>query len=217
MPTILNAGENLIMDIVNSNDIEELIKKDIIFRFILESYGPPPNWKRPNNFRSLCKIILEQQVSLKSAQAHFTKLEKYIYNFTPENVLRLSDEEMRNCQISRQKTQYLRSLAQSVLYQGLKMSEFPKLNEKKIRHKLLAIKGIGNWTVDVYSLLCLQLKDIFPIGDIAVIKAVQELTNAKKKEEILSLSEKWAPYRSLAVFFLWHYYLSKRKKAFYYD
>lgn len=205
------------MDIVNSVDIKELIKKDIIFKSILEKYGLPTNWKRPNNFTSLCKIILEQQVSLASAKAHFTKLENYIKSFTPENILSLSDEEMKNCQISRQKSMYLRSLAYSLMHDGLNISELAKMEDKEIRDKLTSIKGIGNWTVDVYLLLCLQSKDIFPIGDIAVVKTIQELTEAKSKDEILSLSERWRPYRSLAVYFLWHYYLSKRNRFFEYE
>jgi DNA-3-methyladenine glycosylase II len=76
----------------------------------------------------------------------------------------------------------------------------------------MEIKGIGNWTADIYLMFCLQLKDIFPIGDIAVVNTVKELSDAKSKEEILLLSERWKPYRSLATYFLWHYYLRKRNK-----
>jgi len=76
---------------------------------------PPPNWTRPQGFISLSKIILEQQVSLASANAHFLKLNKYLSEFTPINILNLTDEEMRNCHISRQKSQYLRALSDRLI------------------------------------------------------------------------------------------------------
>ncbi|HLP50888.1 MAG TPA: hypothetical protein VK154_08385 [Chitinophagales bacterium] len=82
-----------------------------------------------------------------------------------------------------------------------------------MRSKLTSIKGIGNWTTDVYLLFCLQKKDVFAIGDIAVINTVKELTDAQTKEEILAVAENWKPYRSLAVYFLWHYYLKKRNRS----
>ena len=71
---------------------------------------------------------------------------------------------------------------------------------------------IGDWTTDIYLMFCLQSKDIFPIGDIAVVNTVKELSDAKTKEEIILLAEKWKPFRSLAVYFLWHYYLNKRNR-----
>ena len=88
---------------------------DTLFTYINEKYGPPPDWTRPQGFVSLTKIILEQQVSLASATAHFIKLNNYLQAFTPSNILRLTDEEMRTCQISRQKAKYLRALSASIL------------------------------------------------------------------------------------------------------
>ena len=75
-----------------------------------------------------------------------------------------------------------------------------------------SINGIGDWTTDIYLMFCLQAKDVFPLGDIAVINTIKELTTAVTKPEIIEYAEKWKPYRSLATFFLWHYYLSKRKR-----
>lgn len=200
------------MNIVNSESIEKLFKTDQIFTFIHEKYGIPPNWSRPPGFISLSKIILEQQVSLASANAHFQKLNNYLDGFTPSNILKLTDEEMRNCQISRQKTKYLRELSAAIRCRDLVLEELPRLNESEIRRQLTAIKGIGDWTTDVYLIFCLQKPDVFPIGDIALVNTVKELTPAKTKEEILILAEKWKPYRSLAVYFFWHYYLKKRNR-----
>ncbi len=198
--------------IVNSEDIELLVKKDVIFSNIYNLYGAPTNWNRPPGFIALSKMILEQQVSLASAKAHFEKLNGYIDSFSPGNILKLSDEEMRSCQISRQKTKYLRHLSEAILSDALDLGNLHKLPEKEIRKQLTSIKGIGDWTCDVYLIFCLQSKDIFPIGDIALVNTVKELTDAKTREEILQEAEKWRPLRSLASFFLWFYYLKKRNR-----
>ena len=99
------------MCITNPSHVLELLQRDGIFGLIHEQYGIPPDWSRPQGFISLSKIILEQQVSLASANAHFLKLDSYLDGFTPANILKLTDDEMRSCQISRQKAGYLRSLS----------------------------------------------------------------------------------------------------------
>jgi DNA-3-methyladenine glycosylase II len=90
--------------VVNQHDINDLFKADGIFLKIHALYGSPPDWNRPPGFISLSKIILEQQVSLQSANAHFNKLHSYLSEFSPGEILKLSDEEMRDCQISKQKS-----------------------------------------------------------------------------------------------------------------
>lgn len=199
--------------IVNSKDIQKLLRKDELFTFVREKYGDPPNWTRPEGFISLSKMILEQQVSLASANAHFIKLNTYIGEFIPSNILKLDDDEMRNCQISRQKAKYLRALSNAILNGDLDLEKLPELNETEIRKQLTSIKGIGDWTTDIYLMFCLQAKDIFPIGDIAVVNTVKELCGIHSREEILLLAEKWKPNRSLAVYFFWHYYLKKRNRT----
>ncbi|HET7118851.1 MAG TPA: DNA-3-methyladenine glycosylase 2 family protein [Hanamia sp.] len=198
--------------IVNKEDIQILIKKDITFADIHCIYGAPPNWYRQPGFITLSKIILEQQVSLASANAHFLKLKSYLKEFTPCEILKLTNDEMRTCQISRQKSKYLRDLSTAILDRNIELEKLHELSEIEIRNKLTGIKGIGNWTTDIYLMFVLQAKDIFPAGDVAVINTIKELTSAKTKEEIIFLSEKWKPLRSLATYFLWHYYLEKRKR-----
>ena len=198
--------------IVNETDIKILIKTDKTFADIYHRYKSPPNWSRPQGFVTLSKLILEQQVSLASARAHFVKLNSYLKEFTPSEILKLTDEEMRTCQVSRQKSRYLRELSMAILNKHINLEKLAGLSEAEIRKQLNNIKGIGTWTTDVYLMFGLQAKDIFPIGDIAVVNTVKELTGAKTKEEIILLAEKWKPLRSLATYFLWHYYLEKRNK-----
>lgn len=200
------------VSIVNQKDINFLTRRHKIFGLIHKKYGAPPGWSRPPGFVSLSKIILEQQVSLASANAHFQKLNLYLGEFSPSNIVKLTDEEMRTCQISRQKTKYLRALSGAILHDELDLGIFSDLSEQEIRTKLTNIKGIGVWTSDIYLMFCMQSKDIFPIGDIAVVNTVRELSNAQTPDEILQLSVQWKPLRSLASYFLWHYYLKKRNR-----
>ncbi len=199
--------------IVNPADIKRLIRLDPVFNMIFERYGPPPDWSREPGFISLSKIILEQQVSLASANAHFQKLNTYIGVFSPSNILRLTDEEMRSCQISRQKATYLRALSTAILNGEIDLLALPGRSEAEIREQLIRIKGIGHWTVDIYLLFCMQAKDIFPIGDIAVVNTVKELSKCQTRDEIILLAEQWKPLRSLATYYLWHYYLKKRQRV----
>lgn len=200
-------------DIVNQNDIEQLIKQDQIFDFIYNEYGPPPNWQRPQGFISLSRIILEQQVSLASANAHFQKLDNYVEEFTPSNIQKMSDQEMRICQISRQKAKYLRALSEAILHREINLNKLPEMNEQEIRRQLTRINGIGVWTTDIYLMFCLQAKDIFPVGDIALKNTAKELIGVNSNEKIISVAERWKPLRSLAAYFFWHYYLKKRKSS----
>jgi DNA-3-methyladenine glycosylase II len=205
-------NHNLISGIVNKSDIKALTSSHKLFSKIKEKYGIPPNWQRPQGFISLSRIILDQQVSLASAEAHFKKLNNYLPEFTPAEILKLSDEEMKACQISRQKAKYLRELSNAVITKELIFEELQKLSPEEVRKKLTSIKGIGDWTTDIYLMFCLQSKDIFPLGDIALITTINELTKVKTREGIIRLTKKWKPYRSLAAYFLWFYYLKKRNR-----
>ena len=198
--------------IVNSPDIKKLTSSHKVFLKIKEQYGIPPNWQRPEGFISVSKIILEQQVSLTSAEAHFNKLNRYVKEFSRKKILEVSDEEMRLCQISRQKAKYLRELSIAVINKDLIFEKLSKLSPEEVRKKLTSIKGIGNWTTDIYLMFCLQSKDIFPLGDIALINTIKELTKVKTHSGIVRLTQKWSPYRSLAAYFLWYYYLKKRNR-----
>lgn len=199
--------------IVNPADIKSLLKREKLFARIHKLYGPPPDWSREPGFISLCKIILEQQVSLASADAHFRKLYAYLKEFSPTHLLTLTDDEMRACQISRQKATYLRALSAAIENGSLDLAELPRLAEPQVRERLTSVKGIGHWTTDIYLMFCLQAKDIFPVGDIAVVNTVKEFAGDRTIDDIRELAEQWRPYRSLATYYLWHHYLKKRGRS----
>jgi DNA-3-methyladenine glycosylase II len=190
---------------------DELASKDKDLKAILSQYGYPPLWIRPNTFETLVLTILEQQVSLASAYSAYKKLKDRI-RITPKNLLSLKDEELRGCYLSRQKVVYTRELANAILTKKISLKKFETLPDDVVRTKLKALKGIGDWTVDIYLLHALRRLDLFPIGDLALvnsIKMVKQIPLATK-QDLLDLSRKWQPYRSIATMLLWHYYIKKK-------
>lgn len=190
--------------------IDLLLQKEEKFQHIHNLYGRPPIVTRPVGFETLCLLILEQQVSIASAKATFDKIKKVLPDFVPENLLRFSDEEFRACGVSRQKTTYLKALSQAILDKTLDLKSLAQKDASTVREELIKIKGIGHWTIDVYLMFCLQSADIIPLGDIAVVNTIKELFDLHDKEAMAEYAEKWKPHRSVATFFLWHYYLQKR-------
>lgn len=190
--------------------IDFLLEKDPIFKIIIEKYGLPIIPKRPQGFATLALLILEQQVSIDSAKATFIKLDNKVEQFQPQELLSLPDEEYRNAGVSRQKTTYIKALATAILNKELDLKSLPEKTSQQVREELIKIKGIGNWTIDVYLMFCLQTPDIIPLGDIAIINTIKELFNIHDKLDMEVYAKKWSPHRSLASFILWHYYLEKR-------
>ena len=194
---------------------EKLSEKDADLDYIYSTYGTPPLWKRDANFATLVHIILEQQVSLASALSAFNKLREKVGEVTPENVLRLSDEELKAAYFSRQKTVYIRELANTVLSGKLNLSELQTLSDVEVKAELVKIKGIGNWTADIYLLMALMRLDVMPKGDLALHvawKKLKKLERAPSSDEFQIIAERWKSFRAVAARLLWHFYLEERNR-----
>lgn len=195
---------------------DELAQMDADFASVIHNYGYPPMWARPNTFETLVHIILEQQVSLASALSALNKLRERVQEITPARIFLLTDAEMRECYCSRQKTAYIKYLAEAIINGQINLKAFEQMEDADIRQQLTALKGIGNWTVDVYLMFVLQHTDVLPIGDLAIVNAIKRLKDLPKetlKEELVILSEQWKPYRTVASMLLWHYYLASPKTS----
>jgi len=195
------------------NICDTLASGDNDLASIINTYGYPPLWSRPNTFETLVHIILEQQVSLASALSALNKLRERLAEIIPERLLLLTDEEMRACYVSRQKAIYLRHLAQALDTGQLNLDDLENMEGAAIRAKLTALKGIGHWTADVYLMFVLQHADVFPIGDLAAVNALKRVKNLPAnttRDEIMAIASKWRPYRTIATMLLWHFYLSSR-------
>ncbi|MEM8720557.1 MAG: DNA-3-methyladenine glycosylase 2 family protein [Cyanobacteria bacterium P01_G01_bin.39] len=195
--------------------IEELIQRDRNLAEIIDTWGYPPSWQREPGFATLIRIILSQQVSYASAKAAFKRLEDAVADLTPASFLTLDDAELKAVGFSRQKTRYGRILAQAILNEELDLANLSSASDQEIRQELTKIKGIGDWTVDIYLMMALQRPDVFPAKDLAVAIAVKEIKNLSQRpttEELEVIAESWKPYRAIATKILWHYYLNRKSK-----
>jgi DNA-3-methyladenine glycosylase II len=190
--------------------ISYLCEIDPDLRQIVSQIGNPPLWSREPGFSTLIHIILEQQVSLASARAAFTKLENAAGELTPERFIEFTDIELREFGFSRQKARYGRRLSEAIINGDLDLDRLQALDDKTARNTLIKIKGIGPWTADIYLLMALLRPDIWPAGDLALAKAVQKIKHSHQKpnpDQINEIAEPWMPFRAVAARILWHFYL----------
>jgi DNA-3-methyladenine glycosylase II len=190
--------------------VQHLTKRDAGLVKVLDAHGYPPLWERKPELATLVHMILEQQVSLASAQATFDRLKARLGRIEPQGLLALGDEELRAMGFSRQKTGYVRSLAESIQEGRLRLDRLGNLDDDQVREHLTALKGIGNWTADIYLLMALRRPDVWPVGDLALAVAAQQLyrlPQRPKPAELEALAQPWRPWRSVAARLLWLFYL----------
>lgn len=193
---------------------DQLAKRDADLKRILKTRGYPSMWTRPNSFQTLILTILEQQVSLAAAYAAFKRLKERIGTVTPDKLAALSDEDLRACYFTRQKIVYARGLTEAIQSKQIKLRALHHQPDESVREQLITLKGIGNWTIDVYLMHALRRTDLFPLGDIALVnslKHIKQLPDDISKEDMLEITAQWRPNRTIAAMILWHDYMQRRK------
>ncbi len=190
-------------------DVDALASRHDVFRRLRARNGTPPLWRREASFGTLVRFILEQQVSLASANAAFDKLEKRIGSVTPRDVLRSTDIELKSDGFSRQKAGYVRGIADRVLVGELDVEDIAD-DEVNARTRLLEIRGIGPWTAACFLLFVSGDRDIWPTGDRALYVSMTrnlDLGEVPDRAACDEIAAAWAPVRSTAARMLWHDYL----------
>jgi len=201
---------------VSLENLERLYSIEPRFETIVSECGIPPAWKREPGFESLIRIVLEQQLSLASAKAHFERLRLMAGSLEPGRLLELSDEEYTRASISRQKRSYVRAMAEKALSGALDPVLRPDALEhygsSQIDELLSSIKGVGPWTRSVYRITALGDPDLFPLGDVALNRSFEERFGPLADPTSQQRIESWSPLRSLAAYCLWQAYLHKRNR-----
>ena len=188
--------------------IEYLTKTDPKLGKIFKKYSDYGISSRGEALETLLRSIVGQQISIQAAASVWGKFATLIGTINPEKVQSASIENLKACGLSKQKTQYIANIAEHFkLHQIVSHSYWDGRSYQSIYDELITIKGIGPWTAEMFGMFYLLEKDIFPIKDIGIIRAMNQVYGYQKKplelNEIIKISDTWKPYRSVACWFLW--------------
>ncbi|HZQ69125.1 MAG TPA: DNA-3-methyladenine glycosylase [Terriglobales bacterium] len=197
--------------------ITHLKRVDPVMAAIIEQVGPYRMSKDEPSFASLAEAIVYQQLHGKAAATIFKRLTDLTgLPLTPEGVLKLSEEQMRRAGLSKQKLSYLRDLAAKTQSREVDFGAFGELPDEEVIRQLTQVKGIGVWTAHMFLMFSLQRPDILPVGDLGIQMAIRRhyLSKAKngakrrkfkplKAKQMEKVAKCWAPYRSVACWYLW--------------
>lgn len=189
---------------------------DASLRRVLESLGPPPMWGRPVSFATFVRIVLEQNVSLASAKHTFERLRTHGGgSVTAANVLELGESGLRPLGFSRQKARYVVLLADEVRRRRFPIRRLRSLPDPEVRAEITSRLGLGAWTADIFLLMALRRPDVFPVGDLALVKGLRELDGGAydATAAVVERAEAWRPYRSVAARMIWQLYLHNRNQS----
>jgi DNA-3-methyladenine glycosylase II len=190
-----------------------LAETDPGFAGIFQRLGEPPMWGRRPGFPTLIQIILEQQVSLAAARTVYRRLDARLGGVPPERVHAMQIGGLRDFGLTRQKSAYCFGLAERILRGSLDLARVARAPDGEGRAALLAVPGLGPWSVDIYYLMALRRPDIWPQGDLALAAALREVKGLDKRptrDEQHALALAWMPWRSVAARMLWAHYLAAR-------
>ena len=159
-------------------------------------------------YGALLRAIVGQQLSVKAARSIYGRLTELFggHTPTPEELLAVDTDALRGVGLSRAKAAYLRSLAEHVLSGELELDRLDELSDEAVIREVTAVKGLGQWTADMFLIFHLGRPDVLPVGDLGVRRAVERLYSLEglpSAEELEALGERWRPYRSLASLYLW--------------
>jgi DNA-3-methyladenine glycosylase II len=188
--------------------LDEIARREPAFAVALASAGYPEPRASERGYMTLLRTIVGQQVSVTSAAALWTKLGLIVGEPSPANILAATDEQLRAAGLSRQKASYARSLAEEVVSGRLDLDDLAEADEAAIA-QLVAVKGIGRWSAEIYLLFAEGRRDIWPAGDLAVqiqIGRILGLPEKPGERALRELAQGWSPHRGAAAVFAWHQY-----------
>ena len=188
-----------------------LMRRDPVLRAVIARHGPCGlgRDRSVDVFCAVIEAIVSQQLSTRAAA---TILGRVLDLFpprrlpTPEAILHLHDDLLRAAGLSRQKISYLRDLSHKVLDGSLALDRLNEMEDEEVVEAMTRVKGIGRWSAEMILLFRLQRRDILPVGDLGIVKAIQKVYGLRKPprpERILEIGERWRPYRSVASWYLW--------------
>ncbi len=173
---------------------------------VLKELGPLAEYQEKSSeelFEALCESIVSQQLSVKAADTIFERFKTLLGEVTPENILKTPDDDLRSVGLSRPKVTYMKDLANHVKEGKIKLKELDVLPEEEVISELVAVKGIGQWTAEMFLMFSLGRPDVFSHGDLGLRNGFKKVYGEKSKEEMESIVNSWSPYKTFASRILW--------------
>ncbi|MDE0953554.1 MAG: DNA-3-methyladenine glycosylase [Candidatus Poseidoniales archaeon] len=183
---------------------KELSKKDSKLSKVIAQFDEFELISRGDLFNTLIRSIVGQQISVKAAATVWARLSEKVGKMSPVNILSIDFEELRSCGLSQRKTEYIIGIAES--WSDYENCEWEKMNDEDLIEKLIQLRGVGRWTAEMILISSLLRPDVFPIGDLGMIRGIEKIYNLgkeMKKEELYEVSEKWKPWRTVACCYMW--------------
>jgi DNA-3-methyladenine glycosylase II len=182
---------------------------------VAEVAGPLPLRRREGGFEGLASIVTAQQISDSAAASIWARFKTAVDPFTPQQYLATSEETLRAVGLSRPKIKTLCGIAAAAI-DGFDLVAVHDLPAEQAMAAMMALKGIGPWTAEIYLLFCVGHPDIFPAGDLALQVGVQQGLGLRKRpdeKKLRKLAQKWVPWRGVAARLFWAYYRKRRDAA----
>jgi DNA-3-methyladenine glycosylase II len=187
--------------------ISHLKKCDPILRAIIDQVGPFRMEYGPPEFHSLAEAIIYQQLNGKAAVVIFKRFAALAGEpLTPAGILKLTNEQMRSVGLSKQKSSYLRDMAERAMSRQLDFSKLHQMSDEEVIKHLTQVKGVGVWTAQMFLMFTLKRPNVLPTGDFGVQSAIKRHYNKRKlpkPAQMEKLAKAWEPYRSIACWYLW--------------
>jgi len=187
--------------------INHLKKSDPVLRAIIERVGPCRIEYGPPEFHSLAEAIVYQQLNGKAAVTIFNRFADLAGKpLTPEGIMKLTDQQMRAVGLSKQKTSYLRDMAERALNGQLDFSRLQEHSDQEVIKHLTQVKGVGVWTAQMFLMFTLKRPNVLPTGDFGVQMAIKKHYKKRKMPKptlMEKIAQPWEPYRSIACWYLW--------------
>lgn len=183
----------------------ELANKDVLLKSLIEEFEEPRLSSRGDLFATLIKSIVGQQISVIAASAVWSRLFDLVGEVNPESILAKTHEELRQVGLSNRKVEYIVGIAEAWT-EGLGEIDWEQMSDEEVVQELVKLRGVGRWTVQMLLIFALLRQDVFPIDDIGLIRGMEKLYNSGKPletSELIDISEKWIPYRTMGVWYIW--------------
>ena len=184
----------------------QLAKRDRVLKRLIPRFGDACLESRGDAFITLARSIVGQQISVKAAQSVWSRFEQLPRRVTPGNVLKLKVDDMRAAGLSARKVEYLVDLALHFDSGRIHVKQWQDMDDEAIVAELVAIRGIGRWTAEMFLMFHLMRPDILPLDDVGLINGISRnyfSGEPVSRSEAREVAEAWAPWRSVATWYMW--------------